>query len=162
MRPTLDTAATGQAPIMRDRARRRAAKGALRCVLEIVVFVIVVALLWSIVPAHAQTHRFDCEQRSGIDRARCEGHELMYTRCGPLRGEAHFACDREFLLANPLDCRALEGEDTKRCAAEVAAFATCEPQQGRDFMRCVREQARASPMGSHRAGPRWTPQGESR
>lgn len=98
--------------------------------------------------AEAQSHRFDCAQRTGIDRARCERHERMYAKCGPIKGEAHFACDREFLLAHPLQCTALAGDDAKQCQAEVAAFKTCEPKAGREFMRCVREQIKASPMGA--------------
>lgn len=98
--------------------------------------------------AMAQAHEFKCDTRSGIDRARCERHEKMYVRCGPLEGEAHFVCDREFLLANPLDCSALTGEDASRCEAEVKAFKACQAQPGRAFMRCVRDAIRASPMGA--------------
>ncbi len=71
----------------------------------------------------------------------------MAAQCGPIKGEAHFVCDREFLLANPLQCSGLDGDDAKRCAAEAAAFKVCEPQQGREFMRCASERMKASPMG---------------
>jgi len=97
--------------------------------------------------ARAQSHQFDCATKQGIDRARCERHEKMYAKCGPIKGDAHFACDREFLLANPLDCKAVGFADAKACEAEVASFTTCEPEQGRAFMRCVRDKIGASPMG---------------
>lgn len=103
------------------------------------------ALLLAAHPSAA--HQFDCQQRTGIDRARCERHERMFAKCGPIKGEAHFVCDREFLLAHPLDCKALAGEDAQQCRCEVDAFAFCEPNAGREFMRCVRERAKASPMG---------------
>ncbi|HEY2977774.1 MAG TPA: hypothetical protein VGJ35_07370, partial [Burkholderiaceae bacterium] len=67
--------------------------------------------------------------------------------CGPIKGDAHFACDREFLLANPLQCSALGDDDAKRCAAESAALKACEPQPGREFLRCVSDRMKASPMG---------------
>jgi hypothetical protein len=101
--------------------------------------------VWLIGPAHA--HTIDCSGRSGIELARCERHQKMATQCGPIKGDAHFACDREFLLANPLQCGALGDDDTKRCAAESAAFKACEPQPGREFMRCVGDRMKASPMG---------------
>lgn len=107
--------------------------------------ILLLSLLAAAAPAAA--HEMDCSQRTGIDRARCERHQRMFERCSPVKGEEHFACDREFLLAHPLDCSALQGDDAKRCAAEVAAFKTCEPQAGRAFMRCVRETIKASPMG---------------
>jgi len=97
----------------------------------------------------APAHTIDCSGRSGIELARCERHQKMAERCGPIKGEAHFACDREFLLANPLRCDGLAGDDQKRCAAESAAFKTCELQQGREFMRCVSDEIKASPMGRH-------------
>jgi len=96
--------------------------------------------------ATAQSHIGNCAQKSGIEKARCERHEKMYARCGPVKGEAHFACDREFLLANPLDCRAV-GTDTSACAAEGAAFKSCESNEGRAFMRCVRDLINANPQG---------------
>jgi hypothetical protein len=102
-----------------------------------------------IVCTPAAAHEFKCAEKIGIDRARCERHEKMFAKCGPLKGEAHFVCDREFLLANPLQCTALAGDDVKRCEAEVAAFKVCEPKSGREFMRCVRDEIKASPMGPH-------------
>ena len=102
-------------------------------------------LVWLMSPARA--HTIDCSGRSGIELARCERHQKMAAQCGPIQGEAHFVCDREFLLANPLQCTGLDGDDAKRCAAEAAAFKACEPQQGREFMRCASERMKASPMG---------------
>lgn len=103
------------------------------------------SLLWLMSPA--QAHTIDCSGRSGIELARCERHQKMAAQCGPIKGDAHFACDREFLLANPLQCNALGDDDAKRCAAESAAFKACEAQQGRDFMRCAGERIKASPLG---------------
>lgn len=104
----------------------------------------VVALL-AVLPAAA--HTGDCSTLDGVAKARCERHEKMYAKCGPLKGDAHFACDREFLLANPLKCDALTGNDSVACGKEVAAFKACEPNAGIEFMRCVRKTAGASPMG---------------
>jgi hypothetical protein len=95
----------------------------------------------------ASAHEMNCEQRSGIDKARCERHAVMAGKCGPLKGEAHFACDREFLIANPLDCSKLQGNDARACQAELAAAKTCEPQAGRAFMKCVRDATAADPEG---------------
>ncbi len=92
-------------------------------------------------------HRPDCKGKAGIDLARCERHQRMAGKCGELAGEAHYACDREFLLANPLDCSKLQGEERKACEAEAAAFRTCGPKAGSQFIRCVRDEAKASPMG---------------
>lgn len=100
-------------------------------------------------PAQAQDHRFDCDKTAGIENLRCRRHEKMFARCGPLKGEAHFVCDREFLLANPLQCSGLDPADTSRCEAELAAFKSCEVKPGRDFLVCVRETMKASPMGPH-------------
>lgn len=97
-------------------------------------------------PAAAQ-HTFDCTKRSGVEKARCERHEAMFARCGPLKGDAHHACDREFLLAHPLKCGTLSGDEAVKCEKEVAAFATCQPQPGREFVRCVRQSTGESPMG---------------
>jgi hypothetical protein len=121
----------------------------LRETIEPLVFLAAVAAICVAIPfeAGAQAHTVECGQRSGIDRARCERHQKMAAQCGPLKGEAHFACDREFLLANPLVCPALAGADVQRCEAEGAAFKTCEPKPGGEFMRCVRDEIKASPMG---------------
>ncbi len=106
-----------------------------------------IGLLLTLAAGAAAAHEFNCAARSGIDRARCERHEKMFAKCGPIKGEAHFVCDREFLLAHPLQCTALAGDDVKRCEAEVAAFKVCEPKPGREFMRCVRDEIKVSPMG---------------
>jgi hypothetical protein len=106
-----------------------------------------IGALLTLAATAAAAHEFKCGERSGIDRARCERHEKMFAKCGPIKGEAHFVCDREFLLAHPLVCTALAGDDVKRCEAEVTAFKTCEPKPGRELMRCVRDEIKASPMG---------------
>jgi hypothetical protein len=97
--------------------------------------------------AFAQSHVGDCAKRDGVEKARCERHEKMAEKCGPLKGEAHFVCDREFLLANPLSCKPFTGKAGLECEAEVKAFKTCEPKQSREFMRCVKETTGVSPMG---------------
>ena len=112
----------------------------------VIASMVVAALTCIATSVHA--HGIDCTGRAGIDLARCERHQAMAAQCGPLKGEAHFTCDRAFLLANPLHCKALASDDAKRCQAEVAAFKTCEPQPGREFMRCVRDEVKASPMGA--------------
>jgi hypothetical protein len=103
------------------------------------------AALSAATPAWA--HTVDCSGRTGLELARCERHQKMAAKCGPLQGEAHAACDRDFLIANPLDCSGRQGDELKRCAAETAAFKTCAPKQGHSFMACVAETAKASPMG---------------
>lgn len=97
--------------------------------------------------SHANSHVGDCGKKSGVDALRCERHIKMAEKCGPLKGDAHFQCDREFLLANPLNCGSLKGDDGKACVAEVASFKTCERQAGRDFMICVKKETGQSPMG---------------
>jgi len=106
---------------------------------------IAAALLAAALPAAA--HMGDCTRQDGVRKARCERHEVMYKKCGPLKGDAHFACDREFLLASPLKCESFSGSDAEACNKEVAAFRTCEPNPGIEFMRCVRKTAGESPMG---------------
>ena len=96
---------------------------------------------------HAQSHVPDCATRAGIEKARCERHTYMFAKCGSVKGEAHFVCDREFLLANPLDCQSVGERDGAACMAEVNAMKTCEPKAGREFMRCVRDEIKTSPMG---------------
>ena len=107
---------------------------------------LVVLLAFLAAPAIGQ-HTFDCAKRSGVEKARCERHESMFAKCGSLKGDEHHACDREYLLANPLKCDGQPGEEAARCAKEVAAFKTCQPQPGREFMRCVRQSTGESPMG---------------
>ncbi|MBK8323236.1 MAG: hypothetical protein IPL06_10990 [Betaproteobacteria bacterium] len=97
-------------------------------------------------PAFGQ-HAFDCAKRAGVEKARCERHESMFAKCGPLKGDEHHACDRDYLLANPLKCDRQSGEEAAKCEKEVAAFKTCRPQPGREFMRCVRQSTGESPMG---------------
>jgi hypothetical protein len=117
----------------------------LRTALDLIALMAVVSLSSIAVPV--QAHSVDCTGKAGIDLARCERHQKMAEKCGPIKGDAHFACDREFLLAHPLQCGALNGADIQRCTAELNAFKTCEPRQGREFMRCVRAETQVSPMG---------------
>ena len=98
-------------------------------------------------PTRAESHVGSCVKKDGVERARCERHEKMAEKCGLIKGEAHFACDREFLIANPLDCKKQSGKAAEACEAEIAAFKTCEPKAGREFMRCVKSTAGESPMG---------------
>jgi hypothetical protein len=118
----------------------------LRATLEVLAFIVAVVLIWLAIPLPAEAHTIDCSKRSGIDLARCERHQKMAAKCGPIQGDAHFACDREFLLGNPLDCKTFSGDAAQRCEAEVAAFRSCEPKPGREFMRCVRDATRGGPM----------------
>lgn len=95
----------------------------------------------------ADGHVSGCEKKNGIEKLRCERHLTTAEKCGPLKGDAHFACDREFLIANPLECTKLAGKAADSCIAETKAFKTCETNQGRDFMKCVASVTNESPMG---------------
>ena len=101
------------------------------------------ALLLAVVSAWA--HEVDCSAKKGLDLARCQRHVKMAGRCEPVKGDAHYACDREFMIANPLACSALEGADQAQCQAEGAALKSCEPKPGREFMRCVSNAIKTSP-----------------
>jgi len=101
----------------------------------------------AVVPAFAQSHVGDCSKKDGVEKSRCERHEKMALKCGPLKGDAHFVCDREFLLANPLNCKPFAGKAAGECDAELKAFKTCEAKQSREFMRCVKDTTGVSPMG---------------
>lgn len=96
-------------------------------------------------PAFA--HVSDCAKQQGVAKARCDRHAEMYKKCGTLKGDAHYDCDRAFLLANPLQCTQWSGDDAARCGKEAAAAKTCEPNAGREFMRCVRKATGESPTG---------------
>lgn len=95
----------------------------------------------------AYAHVGSCDEKTGVEKARCERHLKMFDKCGVLKGEEHFKCDRDFLLAHPLDCTKLTGAEKGKCEKELAAFKTCGAEQGREFMRCVRKEAGESPMG---------------
>ncbi len=101
-------------------------------------------------------HEFNCAQLSGIDSARCERHEKMFAKCGPIKGEAHFACDRELLLSHSPQCSALAGANVQRCGAEVAALTVCEPRPGSEFIRCGGERIKASPVGCIERSAAWS------
>jgi hypothetical protein len=106
---------------------------------------IAAAVLACALPAGA--HTSDCSKQSGVGKARCERHEAMYKQCGAVKGDEHFACDRSYLLANPLKCEGYEGTEVARCSNEAAAFKACEANAGRAFMKCVRNATGESPMG---------------
>ncbi|MBL8517935.1 MAG: hypothetical protein JNM76_13315 [Betaproteobacteria bacterium] len=112
-----------------------------------IVIAAIVLMLLSLLPSHAAAHVGSCDEKSGVEKARCERHQKMFDKCGVLKSEEHFVCDRAFLLANPLDCGKQTGEEKAKCEKEIAAFKICEPQAGREFMRCVRKEAGSSPMG---------------
>lgn len=112
--------------------------------IEILMLSPIVGLLVYMVPL--QAHEVKCENMAGIKMARCERHQKMAEKCGPIKGEAHYACDREYLIANPLSCTSLAGKDATQCAAEAKAFQTCEAKPGKEFMVCVRKEIDANPM----------------
>jgi hypothetical protein len=99
------------------------------------------------VNANPKDHVGECAKKEGTEKLRCERHTKMAEKCGPIKGEAHFVCDREFLLANPLNCQSLSGKFAESCEAERKAFKTCEANQGREFMKCVKQTTGESPMG---------------
>jgi hypothetical protein len=105
------------------------------------------ALLFVPASFAADGHVSGCEKKDGIEKLRCERHLKMAEKCGPLKGDAHFSCDREFLIANPLDCVKLADKAADSCVAEAKAFKTCEAKQGREFMKCVVTTTSESPMG---------------
>lgn len=109
--------------------------------------ILLVAILLLTAACQSRPHVSACDARTGVEQARCLRHEKMFVQCGPLKDEAHFACDREFLLANPLQCGAFSGKAAESCRAENAAFKSCEPKPGRGFMQCVRMTTGESPMG---------------
>jgi hypothetical protein len=95
----------------------------------------------------AGEHVSGCDKKDGVEKLRCERHVKMAEKCGPLKSEAHFACDREFLIANPLDCAKLSDAAANSCTAETKAFKSCETNQGREFMKCVAKTTNENPMG---------------
>ena len=95
----------------------------------------------------ASAHVADCSRFDGVAQLRCERHVRMMDKCGLLKGTAHHACDREFLLANPLNCSVLKEGQRTLCDAELKAFKTCEPKPGVEFMGCVKQSTGASPVG---------------
>jgi hypothetical protein len=112
--------------------------------IELILIAFVIALVAYTVPL--QAHEVKCQNMDGIKLARCERHQKLAEKCGQIQGPAHYACDREYLIANALDCKKLTGKDAAQCAAEARAFKACEPQTGQEFMLCVRKEIDASPM----------------
>jgi hypothetical protein len=78
-------------------------------------------------------HVSGCDKKEGIEKMRCERHIKMAEKCGPLKGDAHFACDREFLIANPLDCTKLTDKAADSCAAETKHSKHVKPIKGVNF-----------------------------
>lgn len=110
---------------------------------------ILATLLAAALPAAA--HEVDCKGSTGIELARCERHAKVAAQCGKFTGDAHFACDRDYLIANPLDCKALAGDEVQQCKAEIAAIESCKAKPaGREFMQCVKADAKANPMGGNK------------
>lgn len=109
----------------------------------------IAALFATAVPA--QAHEVDCKGSTGIELARCERHAKVAGQCGKITGDAHFVCDRDYLIANPLDCKTLAGDEVQQCKAEIVAIENCKGKQaGREFMQCVRAEAKANPMGGNK------------
>ena len=111
------------------------------------LFALPLALCLFTALTNAAEHVTACDKKEGVDKMRCERHMKMAEKCGPLKADAHFACDRKFLIANPLDCGTLSNKAAESCVAETKAFKTCEANQGRDFMKCVMNTTSESPMG---------------
>ncbi len=112
-----------------------------------VAFAAVFATAMASFPFAAAAHVTSCDGKEGFDKSRCERHIKMAEKCGPLKGDSHFACDREFLIANPIDCAKLTNKAADSCVAENKAFKTCEANQGREFLKCVMTTTNESPMG---------------
>ncbi len=111
------------------------------------LFALTIALSSFAAAANAAEHVPACDKKEGVDKLRCERHVKMAEKCGSLKSDDHFACDREFLIANPLDCGKLTNKLTSSCVAEAKAFKTCESNPGRAFMKCVMKTTNESPMG---------------
>jgi hypothetical protein len=114
---------------------------------QLLISIAAILVSFGVSAADHQAHVGNCAKKEGVEQLRCERHTKMAEKCGPLKGEAHFVCDREFLLANPLSCKTLTGKFATSCEAELKAFKTCEPKAGREFMKCVKETTGESPMG---------------
>jgi hypothetical protein len=99
----------------------------------------------------ATAHIVDCTRVEGIAKERCERHMKIAEKCGAIKGEAHYICDQEFLIANPLNCSKYvsSGQETDAlsCKKEIDAVKTCADKKGREFIKCVSTTAGASPMG---------------
>ena len=110
-----------------------------------------VALLFCAWSFTAQAHLADCTRVEGVAKERCERHMKIGEKCGAIKGEAHYVCDQEFLVANPLNCPKYgasgQEADAKSCQKELDAVKTCSTKTGREFIKCVSTTAGASPMG---------------
>ena len=108
---------------------------------------LLIGLYCAVAAAAPQSHVGACDQKDAVEKARCQRHEKMFEKCGAIKGPAHHACDREFLLATPLDCKPFTGDAAKRCLAEGEAMQACKAKEGREFVGCVKEKGGESPMG---------------
>ncbi len=99
----------------------------------------------------ANAHIADCTRVEGVAKERCERHTKIAEKCGAIKGEAHYVCDQEFLVANPLNCPKYgavgQEADAQSCKKELDAVKTCSDKKGREFIKCVSTTAGASPMG---------------
>ena len=107
---------------------------------------LLLAILITLFATSSPAHEVKCDNMDGIKLARCERHQKMAAKCGPLKGGEHYACDREYLIANPLDCKKMSGKEGAQCEAEAKSFKTCTPQAGKEFLVCVRKEIDAMPM----------------
>ncbi len=114
-------------------------------------FIVGSAIILGALSFAAEAHVADCTRVEGVAKERCERHVKIAEKCSSIKGEAHYVCDQEFLLANPLNCPkyAAVGQeaDGLSCKKELDAVKTCGDKKGRDFIKCVRTTAGASPMG---------------
>jgi hypothetical protein len=115
------------------------------------VLIATATIVLSAISFSAQAHVADCTRVEGVAKERCERHMKIAEKCGAIKGEAHYVCDQEFLLANPLNCpkyAAVGPEaDALSCKKELDAVKTCGDKKGREFIKCVSTTAGASPMG---------------
>jgi len=95
----------------------------------------------------ATAHVGSCDEKEGVEKARCERHQKMFDKCGILKGDEHHRCDSDFLRVNLLDCGKFKDAEKAKCDKELTAFKTCDAQHGMEYKRCLRKEAGSSPMG---------------
>lgn len=109
------------------------------------------AIIFGALSFAGEAHVADCTRVEGVAKERCERHMKIAEKCGSIKGEAHYVCDQEFLLANPLNCPKYgavgQEADALACKKEIDAVKTCGDKKGREFIKCVSTTAGASPMG---------------
>ena len=111
----------------------------------------IIAFASTLLTPTAYAHVADCTRVEGVAKERCERHMKIAEKCGAIKGEAHYVCDQEFLVANPLNCPKYgavgQEADAQSCKKELDAVKTCGDKKGREFIKCVSTTAGASPMG---------------